>query len=151
MSSQKKRLNVSTNIWGEPAWMYLHSVALGYPISPSESDKQNYKSFFYHMGITLPCEKCRNNFKKHWRKHPIRNSLSSPDKLFEWTVKLRNDVNRTKGSKTRYNATELKKEFFDHIVNEEGYENFSNIKKKHNDTPTISDVVLYPFSINRLL
>lgn len=126
---KKERLNLPTNLWGEKAWVYLHSVALGYPINPTQRDKQDYKSFFYHMGLTLPCEKCRNHFRKHWNKKKIDPYLESPEKIFEWTVILRNEVNKSKGNKKRYNHENLKKNFLQHIMNRE---NFDTTEKDEN-------------------
>ena len=95
------------NIWGKSIWACIHYVALGYPVAPSYSDKEKYKQFFLTLGPVLPCYKCSVNFQKHLTEIPIDPYLENQEKLFEWTVKLHNLVNK-ENSKPTYTVEQAK-------------------------------------------
>lgn len=82
---------ITPSYWGPCAWAMIHYVSLGYPKSPTNAHKQQYKAFFETLGNVLPCLKCRNNFKRHMTHAPP--NLESKDDLFAWTVRLHNIVN----------------------------------------------------------
>ena len=45
----------------------------------------------------IPCEKCRNNYKKHLKQHPLTGKvLSSRDNLFMWIIDVHNSVHKDK-------------------------------------------------------
>jgi hypothetical protein len=83
------------NIWGKHMWASIHFIALGYPDKPSESEKNNYKSFFENIYKVLPCNTCSNHLKTTLQTQlPLSvKSLSNKDNLFKWTVDLHNIVN----------------------------------------------------------
>ena len=81
--------NINPAIWGAPAWIFLRNVAKGYPDKPSPLDKQNYKSFFESLANTLPCSKCRTNYKRHIREIPINSYLSNKNSLYGWVNKIK--------------------------------------------------------------
>ena len=56
---------MNPEIWGPPAWTFLHSVTLAYPDNPSDRDKSNYENFFNELQPILPCAKCSQNYMKH--------------------------------------------------------------------------------------
>ena len=49
-------------IWGPGAWLFLHSVTLNYPNSPTQIDKKIYSDFFNLVGKVLPCSACKNHY-----------------------------------------------------------------------------------------
>ena len=57
--TQSKIMN--TEVWGSCGWLFLHSVALNYPVNPTYNDKVYMKTFFEMVGKVLPCNSC----KKH--------------------------------------------------------------------------------------
>lgn len=83
------------NVWGKHMWASIHFIALGYPDTPSESEKKNYASFFENLYKVLPCNTCSNHLKATLQnEHPLSiNNLSNKDALFKWTVDLHNIVN----------------------------------------------------------
>lgn len=86
---------MNPNIWGPPAWKYLHSVTLGYPECPSEEDKKRMYTFMTSVGPVLPCFKCRDNFEAHLEKYPLdEKTLGSRSELVKWLINIHNDVNR---------------------------------------------------------
>jgi ATP-dependent Zn protease len=80
--------------WGTPGWKFIHIVALSYPDNPSNNDKINYKNFFTNLENILPCKICANHYKENLIKHKLTDYvLSSSDELFNWTVRMHNEVN----------------------------------------------------------
>ena len=85
---------MNPNIWGPKAWYFLHTITFSYPDNPTPQDKQDAENFFRVLGTQLPCESCKNNYKKHLKKHPLTNQeLSSRDSLSRWLVDIHNEVN----------------------------------------------------------
>ena len=111
MSIPLNRMNFSPSIWGEATWKFMHLVALGYPEKPTKKDRQTYKAFFFNLGKVLPCDRCSNNYKDHWRKLNIDRYLNNPDDLFSWTVLVRNEVQKKIKKKKMYNPMTLKRHF----------------------------------------
>ena len=96
------------NIWGPPAWTFLHSVTLNYPDNPSSEHKTSYKKFFESLGDVLPCPTCKKHYKENIIKHPIR--LDSKDDLTKWLVDLHNKVNE-KNDKTIFSYKEFNEKY----------------------------------------
>ena len=42
-----KNNGLITKIWGPAMWESIHCIAFGYPIEPTEEQKQNYKNYPY--------------------------------------------------------------------------------------------------------
>ncbi len=93
------RQNYAPAMWGSGAWKFMHLCALGFPLEPTNRDQQLYRSFFVTMAEVLPCDSCSENYSNHLRKHNIEEYLSGPDRLFEWTVIMRNEVQKILGEK----------------------------------------------------
>ena len=98
-NSNNKKQSIKPNIWGHHGWKFLHYVSLGYPSNPTESDKQNYKTFYTSLQHILPCAKCAYNYSHNLKKYPIDNHLSSRDTLIRWVIDIHNKVNSETGKK----------------------------------------------------
>lgn len=88
------KINYSPKVWGPPAWQFLHFVALSYPSNPTLYERRSYKTFFSNLKNVLPCSDCNHNYKNHFRVYDIDNYLQNPQRLFKWTVLIRNAVKR---------------------------------------------------------
>jgi hypothetical protein len=86
--------SLKPNIWGPHGWKFMHYVSLGYPETPTENDKQNYKNFYYSLQHVLPCEKCAQNYSHNLKKNPIDNHLGTRDTLVKWAIDIHNKVNQ---------------------------------------------------------
>ena len=86
--------------WGPSLWKSIHFIALGYPDNPSQSDRYDYKNFYTSLGKVLPCMRCSRHYEQHLESLPIHDYLDTQDRLFEWTVRLHNAVNRDLGKPT---------------------------------------------------
>ena len=87
----------NNNIWGPPAWTFLHTVTYNYPENPTEDDKRNFYNFFMNLQHVLPCEKCRSHYKQNIQKYDLNNSLGSRQELVKWLIDLHNDINKDNG------------------------------------------------------
>ena len=99
-------LTLDRNNWGPNAWSFIHYVALGYPTNPTDNDKENYKTFYYSLQNTLPCQKCAVNYQRHLKDIPIDSALDGPQELFKWTIDIHNEVNKELG-KRKYSYEEV--------------------------------------------
>ena len=81
----------NNNIWGPPAWTFLHTITFNYPHNPSDQDKQNYFTFFDSLKHVLPCDKCKKHYKDNSRD--LKDNLNSRDDLVKWLIDIHNDVN----------------------------------------------------------
>lgn len=82
--------------WGKYIWFSMHYIAIGYPSDPGAEDKKNYYEFYNNIHKVLPCSKCATHLQAILKKKPLKLLyLENPDKLFEWTVIIHNEVNKT--------------------------------------------------------
>lgn len=89
---------MNPKVWGPHAWVFLHSVTLNYPDSPSDEEKQSMRTFFNSVKKVLPCDKCKIHFKDNLEKFPLTDKvLSSRDSLVMWLIDIHNAVNITTG------------------------------------------------------
>jgi hypothetical protein len=81
-------------IWGKYVWMSLHLIALGYPINPTQEDKNAYKNFFNDFHKVIPCVDCAHHYKTNLNDVPLTDTVfSSRNNIFDWTVEIHNKVN----------------------------------------------------------
>ncbi len=59
-----KKSGIDPAYWGPHIWRTIHFVAFGYPATPSEQDKKNYKNFYYSLPNILPCTECCEHFSQ---------------------------------------------------------------------------------------
>lgn len=86
---------MNPEVWGPPAWTFLHSVTLAYPDNPTDTDKTNYEKFFTSLQPILPCAKCSQNYYRHLQEDPISNHLENKKSLVNWLINVHNKVNST--------------------------------------------------------
>ena len=98
---------MNTEIWGPKAWFFIHSLALGYPASPSKTDKDHYRSFFKNLGNVLPCPWCREHYTKNMKDSELEHGLESRIDLFNFTVDIHNKVNAMLGKRILTHAEAL--------------------------------------------
>ena len=92
-SNKSIKNSLKPKIWGPHGWKFMHFVSLGYPNNPTDTDKKNYKDFYYSLQHILPCEKCAQNYKYNLEKYPIDNHLANRDTLVKWVIDVHNEVN----------------------------------------------------------
>ena len=86
--------NIAPHVWGPHGWKFMHAVALAYPETPSVEEKKAAFQFFTSLEYLLPCESCKQNFKKELQMFPLQPALESKQALNEWLTALHNSVNK---------------------------------------------------------
>jgi hypothetical protein len=95
-----------TKIWGEHMWESIHSITFGYPVNPTEQDKDNYKQYLIALKNVLPCKYCRDSYTnfvdgtdEYDSEYKLKisddqyNNLLNRENLTKWGWRLHNRVN----------------------------------------------------------
>lgn len=85
------------SIWGPELWQVLHYLTFQY--NPLTQYNDMKLLFIEHLPNIMPCKSCREKYKEHIKKKPIR--LKSRDSLSKWLIDIHNLVNITKKNPTR--------------------------------------------------
>ena len=72
-------------------WKTLHLIAYQFPRSPTDTDRRHYREFYENIGHVLPCDECREHWKKQLQEHPV--DVSSRRALTRWLYERHNQVN----------------------------------------------------------
>lgn len=86
-----KRMAILPTIWGPPAWKFLKCVAYGYPIMPSQENKDKYKAFFENLAFVMPCKHCRESYKIFIKAGDMALTdevMQSQETLTKWFYKI---------------------------------------------------------------
>lgn len=86
-----------TKIWGGPGWVFNHSVTFGYPLQPTDEQKENYKNYFTSLGDVLPCRYCRESYKNFISSGDTKltdEALSNRSTLTKWFYNIHEAVNK---------------------------------------------------------
>lgn len=89
-----------TAIWGPPEWESFHAKTFGYPVKPTQQQKEEYKQYFEALGNVLPCEYCRKSYKKFISEGDTKldmNVMESRETLTKWGWRVHNRVNEKLG------------------------------------------------------
>lgn len=98
-----------TYVWGPTQWHFLHTMSFNYPVSPSAQDKRNYKNYIMSLQYVLPCGKCRDNFKKNLKSHPLNTeALKNRHNFSKWVYDLHNNINVMLGKRVYLTYEEVR-------------------------------------------
>lgn len=91
-----------TSIWGPPTWESFHSITFGYPIKPTEEQKNDYMGYFKLLGKVLPCVYCRNSYEQFITDSSKKTLLNidtmlSRETLTRWGLILHDAINNKLG------------------------------------------------------
>jgi hypothetical protein len=91
--------NLRTNSWGPPTWFSLTCFLMGFPKeNPTKKQQRTYKTFLNLVGDVLPCNICRDSYKKYIKELPMNDRVMSCRKnLVMWFFKIHNKVNKKLG------------------------------------------------------
>lgn len=79
--------SIDTKYWGKHTWIFLNSIALTYNVN----NKDEYVKFLNQLQYVLPCNKCRDHFKKNLLTL-TDNDLKNKESLLNWLMKVRNTI-----------------------------------------------------------
>lgn len=83
--------------WGPSSWKILHVLAYTYPEIANYETQVNIEKFIASFSELLPCNSCKDDFKKYVQKYPVKSKTR--ESLIQWTVDLHNSVNKKLGKK----------------------------------------------------
>lgn len=152
------RINLSPLHWGPKAWFFLDSIAMAYPVQPTEEEKKSAKNMILSLSDLLPCETCRINYKEYLRDIVEGNYLDevvkNRDNIFNFFMNVHNDVRVRNGSSTR-SMEEIFSYYQEEYSKKPKIENFKNIKDIKNikdlKIETCNNKVVESFSSEMLL
>jgi hypothetical protein len=88
-------MNLNPKIWGPHTWFFLDSVVLSLPNKLNDEQKIIYKNFFSSLQYILPCEACREHYKKNLIKYPLTDDiLSTKENMIKWILNVHNNVRK---------------------------------------------------------
>lgn len=103
-------------LWGPQLWHTIHTLAYDYQRKPSNDElrisrEEAYANWFNALPKLLPCPGCRMHLALRMQKTPppIKDTQGT-FKLWEWTVDLHNEVNKSTG-KVEYTYDEARLDF----------------------------------------
>ena len=84
---------LDSNVWGPHYWFMLHTIALGYPTTPTESCKKKYYEFISNLPLFIPDRKMSNNFINMLNEYPLSPYLDSRESFVKWINFIHNKIN----------------------------------------------------------
>ena len=79
--------SIDSKYWGKHTWIFLNSIALTY----NNKYKNDYVNFLKQLQNVLPCNKCREHFKKNLLT--LTNSdLINKETFLNWLIGVRNSI-----------------------------------------------------------
>lgn len=97
----QSRVNLKPAVWGNYAWSFLYSVALGYPNNPTPQDKSSAVTMLHSLKNLLPCTSCRVNYENELKTHPPEDQLNCAAEFVNYVNTLQNSVSRRLGQRER--------------------------------------------------
>jgi hypothetical protein len=90
---------MNPQIWGPPAWTFLHSITITYPHKPSVNQQKQYFEFFDNLKNVLPCEICKEHYRIHLKEYPLKEHLNTKTSLIKWLINIHNKINVQHGKR----------------------------------------------------
>ena len=107
--------------WGPSTWYILHLISYNW-----ESDMVNlYIRFIKLLGDTIPCQTCKEHFKRNisMNGNNIEYNCADKDRMINWIIRLHNMVNRS-NKKRIYSREDVDKIYINNIYKKEKYITF---------------------------
>ena len=118
---------MNPKIWGPAGWLFLHSIAYGYPINPSEDEKKAAIDFYTSLQYLLPCKTCSELYKKDLKtlknEFSLKNAVQSKKTLIKWVNTMNNLVNKNLNKKEY--SDEQYTNYYTNIYNEKKTNKYS--------------------------
>lgn len=85
------------SVWGPPYWFVLHSVAMNYPVHPTNMEKRNVYRLIEAFHEFIPIASMAKTFQQLVRANPVVPYLDTRADLVKWMHHIHNVVNRRVG------------------------------------------------------
>ena len=86
--------------FGPHYWYMLHSMALNYPMNPTEFAKKKMKAFIEAIPFLLPCRDCTEHAKEFMASANVDEALLGKKQLFTFFWNFHNLVNKRLGKQS---------------------------------------------------
>tara|TARA_B100001248_G_C27385186_1_gene459234 strand:+ start:925 stop:1335 length:411 start_codon:yes stop_codon:yes gene_type:complete len=94
---------MNPKIWGPHGWIFLHSIAYGYPNDPTPDEKKAAINFFNSLGHMLPCKTCSELYKKDLvlfkKTNELKKAVENKTNLIKFINLIHNNVNKSLNKK----------------------------------------------------
>ena len=80
-------------IWGPHYWFVLHTIALNYPLNPTDIIKKKYYDFILNLPLFIPINDISNKFSKFLDEFPVTPYLDSRESFIKWIYFIHNKIN----------------------------------------------------------
>ena len=81
-------------IGGKHSWIFLHAIALSYPINPSEKKQKYMKSLIISLQEVLPCELCCEHYSQNINNIDLVEVVRNQENLSKFFIDIHNSVNK---------------------------------------------------------
>ena len=94
---------MNPKIWGPPGWIFLHSIAYGYPNNPTPEEKKAAINFLNSLGHMLPCKTCSELYKKDLvlfkKTNELKKAVENKTNLIKFINLIHNKVSKSLNKK----------------------------------------------------
>jgi hypothetical protein len=141
---------MNPELWGPPAWYFMHRVTVHYPVKPTQKERDDVKKFFNDIPNILPCNTCSDEYKNCIKSSPLTvGILSTRNNLIKWLVDIHNKTNQ-KINQKQISFYEFKREANEEIGKLDQPDKMNKLKTtiwfffhfiilKYPDTPNLHD------------
>ena len=84
-------------VWGPHYWFVLHTIALNYPLNPTETSKKKYYDLIENFPLFIPISDMANSFSRLLDNYPITPYLDSRESFIKWVYFIHNQINLSLG------------------------------------------------------
>ena len=103
---------MQVSVWGPCIWTFLHTVSFNYKLHPTSEEKKQYRDFILSLQYILPCNKCRENLKENFKKHPLKESdLENRETFSRYIYNLHEIVNKMLKKKSNLTYEDVRDRF----------------------------------------
>jgi len=97
--------DITPKLWGKSTWKGLHCISFGYPIEPTQENKDTYEKFFTLLGSFLPNLESRINYRlmilsnepKYEHIKINKEIFKNRDNLTYWLFQVHEEFNKLLG------------------------------------------------------
>lgn len=100
---------LNPEIWGPSYWLFLHTIAYGYPKYPNAVTKRKYYDLIQNIPLFIPNPEIGNKFSVMLDKYPVTPYLDNRDSFMRWVNFIHNKINYLLGKDeiSFYNSLDL--------------------------------------------
>ena len=86
-------MNYDPEVWGPHFWFTIFTMAITYPIKPSNVTKKKYYDFIMNLPLFIPNIEMGNKFSGLLDKYPVSPYLEGKDAFLKWVLFIHNKIN----------------------------------------------------------